>query len=218
MKVLRPLLLVCALGIASVSTSTDAGASVSIAVSLDALVKDADAVAVSTPLDAKSVWEDGRIYTYTKLKVEQGVAGDLATGSETWVRTMGGVVGKIGQLVDGEPVFATGKSSVVFLHKFRQSGIWEVSARSQGQYPIIQDESTHTKKLIRSANVGVLLPAKAPAAAPVVGPVAPQAQGQTPIQGEAKPLVATDVLHERALDDALREIATSWKRLHPAAK
>jgi hypothetical protein len=149
--------------------------------------------------------------------VEQGVAGDLTTGNETWVRTMGGVVGKIGQLVDGEPVFTTGKSSVLFLHKFKETGIWEVSARSQGQYPIIQDEAARTKKIIRSANVGVLLPAKTPPQQP--GPIAPQGNGQTPIQGEAlKPRVATEILHERPLDDALREIATSWKRLHSPTK
>lgn len=214
MKVLRPFVFVFALGLTALSTASDADASVMIAVSLDALAKDADAVAVSTPVDARSVWEDGRIYTYTKLKVEQGVAGDLPAGSETWVRTMGGVVGKIGQLVDGEPVFTTGKSSVLFMHKFKDTTIWEVSARSQGQYPVILDEATHTKKIVRSANVGVLLPAKNPTPAPAVGPVAPQSQGSSPILGEAKPRVATDVLHERPFDDALREIATTWKRQH----
>src|SRR5687767_3847324 len=109
MKVFRPFLFALALAAASGSAATDAGASVSIAVPFEALVKDADAVTVSSPLDAKSVWEDGRIYTYTKVKVEQGVAGDLPAGAETWIRTMGGVVGKIGQLVDGEPVFSAGK-------------------------------------------------------------------------------------------------------------
>lgn len=211
------MLLAFALGVASAATATDAGASVSIAVSFDALVTDADAVAVAAPIEAKSVWEGGRIYTYTKLKVEQGVAGELATGSETWVRTMGGVVGKIGQLVDGEPVFVTGKSSVLFLHKFKETGVWEVSARSQGQYPIIVDEATHTKKIIRSANVGVLLPPRKPA--PQVGPtVQPQVNGQTPIQGEANLRIATNILHERPLDDALREIAATWKRLHAPTK
>ena len=91
----------------AVFVPTDAQASVSIAVGYDALVKDADSVGVVTPVESKSVWEEGRIYTYTRVKVEQGVAGELGTGAEGWVRTMGGVVGKIGQLVDGEPVFTT---------------------------------------------------------------------------------------------------------------
>ena len=104
----------------AVFVPTDAHASVSIAVGFDALVKDADSVGVVTPVESKTVWEDGRIYTYTRVKVDQGVAGELGTGADGWVRTMGGVVGKIGQLVDGEPVFTTDKSSLVFLRKFEE--------------------------------------------------------------------------------------------------
>jgi hypothetical protein len=76
---------------AAVLVPSDAQASVSIAIPFDALVKDADSVGIATPVESKSVWEDGRIYTYTRLKVEQGVAGELGTGAEGWVRTMGGV-------------------------------------------------------------------------------------------------------------------------------
>ena len=107
---------------AAVLVPTDAQASVSIAVGFDALVKDADSVGIVTPVEAKSVWEDGRIYTYTRVKVEQAVAGELGTNGEGWVRTMGGVVGKIGQLVDGEPVLTTGKSSLLFMRKFSKAG------------------------------------------------------------------------------------------------
>jgi hypothetical protein len=201
---------------ASVLVSSDAQASVSIAVGFDALVKDADSVAVIVPQESSSVWEEGRIYTYTKIKVEQGVAGDLGTGGEAWVRTMGGVVGKIGQLVDGEPVFTTGKPSLLFLRKFKTSTTYEVSARAQGQYPITIDEHTKIKKLIRSANVGVLYPPKTKA--PVVEPGAsPQSQTtQTPV-AETKLRLAGEMIHDRPLDDVTREIATTWKRLHAPA-
>ena len=83
-------------GAAAVLVPSDAAASVSIAVGFEMLVKDADAVAVITPAESQSIWEDGRIYTYTKVKVDQGVAGDVGPGADGWVRTMGGVVGKIG--------------------------------------------------------------------------------------------------------------------------
>src|SRR3954462_8844402 len=101
MRLLRSSLLAVLLGAApaaAILVPTDAQASVSIAVGYDALVKDADAVGIATPIESKSVWEDGRIYTYTRLRIEQGVAGELGTGSEGWVRTMGGVVEKIGQM------------------------------------------------------------------------------------------------------------------------
>lgn len=216
-----PLCLALALApLAAATVATDASASVMIAVPFDSLVKDADAVAVIVPQDAKSVWEDGRIYTYTRVKVEQGVAGDTS-GSEIWIRTMGGVVGKVGQLVDGEPVFTVNKPNLLFMRKFKAGGTWEVSARAQGQYPVFIDDLKKTKRIMRSANVGVLLPPKRLAQEPAgvqQGPVTPQtATTQRTADGEdLKIRLATDVLHDRPFDDATKEIASAWKRLHPA--
>jgi hypothetical protein len=207
MRLLRTSLLAALLAGASVSAvlvPTDARASVSIAVAFDALVKDADSVGVVTPVESKSVWEEGRIYTYTRVKVEQGVAGELGTGSESWVRTMGGVVGKIGQLVDGEPVFTPNKSSLVFMRKFKTTGQWEVSARAQGQYPVVlSDNVTDTsrgRRVMRSSAIGVLLPPKTPSPTDTVATV---------------PRLAGEVIHDRPLDDVTREIATAWKKAHP---
>lgn len=208
-----------ATGLVAVTATSDANASVSIAVGYDALVKDADAVAVATPTEQKSVWEDGRIYTYTKLKVDQGVAGDV--GSESWVRTMGGVVGKIGQLVDGEAVFTVGKPSLLFLHRFKGTSNWEVSARAQGQYPVSVDDVAKVKKVSRSASVGVLLPPKGKAA-DIAIEAAVQAQSMdkaAAARGDtSKVRLAQEALHDRPLDEVTREIAASWKKLHPAAK
>lgn len=214
--------LACALSLpaAAVLVPSDASASVSIAVGFDNLVKDADAVALITPGEQSSVWEDGRIYTYTKVRVDQGVAGDIGAGAEGYVRTMGGVVGKIGQLVDGEPVFVKDKSSVVFLRKFKAGGVFEVSARAQGQYPVVIDEKTKQKRLIRSTAVGMLLPPNTPNAAtqgpPVAGTVQPQsASGE--ISEAAKIRLAQEVMHDKPFDEVAREIASAWKRLHPPA-
>jgi hypothetical protein len=131
---------------------------------------------------------------------------------------MGGVVDKIGQLVDGEPVLTTGKPSLLFLRKFKQGGTWEVSARAQGQYPVIADEATKARKVVRAASVGVLFPPKpAPAAAEQPGAVRPQSVGPSASVAEiAKVRLASEALHDRALDDVTREVAASWKRLHPA--
>jgi hypothetical protein len=201
---------------AAVLVPSDASASVSIAVAFDMLVKDADVVAVATPSDTKSIWEDGRIYTYTKIKVDQGVAGDAGAGAEGWVRTMGGVVDKIGQLVDGEPVFVPGKQSLLFLRKFKAGEVYEVAARAQGQYPITLDERNKIKKLIRSSNVGVLLPPKdkGPIVSSQTQPQSTNGSGVTEVTPQMRRL-ALDVLHDKPLDDVAREIATTWKRLHP---
>lgn len=206
--------------IAGALAPTDAHASVSIAVGYDALVKDADAVGVATPVETKSVWEDGRIYTYTRVRIDQGIAGELATGSGGWVRTMGGVVGKIGQMVDGEPVFTTGKPSLVFMRKLKaagSSGTWEVSARAQGQYPIVSDDAGKLRKVTRSAAVGVLYPPKAAANAGGVTPKSATLDSAPAVTEVAKVRLASEALHDRPLDDVAKEIAASWKRLHPAA-
>jgi hypothetical protein len=220
---------------------TEAQASVSIAVTYDALVKDADAVGVATPVEKKTVWEDGRIYTYTRVKIDQNVAGELPSGSDGWVRTMGGVVGKVGQLVDGEPVFTPGKPSLVFMRKLKAGapreggalatgGTWEVSARAQGQYPVVSDETGKIRKVVRSTSVGMLYPPKVKAAVDQLGPVAPtggvttrSVDPSTPLPAGAataevvKLRLANEALHDPALDEVAKEIATSWKRLHPAA-
>jgi hypothetical protein len=198
---------------------TDARASVSIAVGFEALVKDADSVGIVTPVESKSVWEEGRIITYTRVKVDQGVAGELGTGGEGWVRTMGGVVGKIGQLVDGEPVFTTSKPSLIFMRKFKQGGTWEVSARAQGQYPIVVEDPTAkvaVRKVMRSGAVGMLFPPKpvAQAGDGTAGP--PRADSPTVVNDGAKLRLAGEVLHDRPLDDVTRDIAATWKRLHTA--
>ncbi len=215
---------------AALLVPSDAQASVSIAIGFDALVKDADTVGIVTPQEAKTLWEDGRIYTYTRVKIDQGIAGELGTGTEGWVRTMGGVVGKIGQMVDGEPVLTTNKPALLFLRKLKSGSGWEVSARAQGQYPVLTDSATKTRKVIRSASVGVLFPPTPPAppvparanAEVTVPNVDPKAQSvatpaSTTTNGQVKAIrLAGDVIHDRPVDEVAREIATTWKKLHPA--
>lgn len=174
--------------------STDARASVSISVTWEGLLRESTAVAVVTPSETRSVWEAGRVYTYTRVHVDRPIAGELGAGSDIWVRTMGGVVGKIGQLVEGEAVLATGRSSLLFLHT-GPAGTLEVTARGQGQFPVVADvDPTKPARLVRSNAVGALLPPRAAAT--------------------ALPRLAADMLHGRAVDDAARDIATAWSRTH----
>jgi hypothetical protein len=182
-----------------------ARASVSIAVAFEALVKESSAVAIVTPVEQKSVWENGRIYTYSRVHADNGVAGELNTGDEAWVRTMGGVVGHIGQLVDGEAVLTVGRPSLVFLRQ-GPPGSLEVTARAQGQYALTLDD-TKTQRFVRSGGVGVLLPPKT---------AAPAQTTAAPITGakQAAPILAQEMLHNKRVEDGLRDIGAAWKRLH----
>ena len=210
MRSLRPPFFALCLAVfaASATTTHDARASVSFAVAYDDMVADSEAVAVVTPLEQRSVWEENRIITYTRLRVEEGVAGSLAGGTETWVRTLGGSVGKIGQLVDGEPVFVQGKSSLVFVRAYKP-GTFAVLARAQGQFPVVVDPASKRRSVMRNANCGVLVPRLQPTSSQAPGSVAPQGRGAM-----AATVVAVDALHGRRLEDVTRDVATQWKRLH----
>lgn len=199
---------------------SDATASVSIAITFDSLCQQADAVAAITPGEATSNWEDGRIFTYTKVHVDQGVAGDLAAGQDTYVRTMGGVVGKVGQMVDGEAVLQKDKPALLFLRKLK-TGSYEVTARGQGQYPIQLDAQTKLRTIIKSSAAGVLLPPREKTPDQTAQASGVQTQSVLPMENgaaNAKALIrlATDVLHQRSFEDGAKEINTNWKRLHPA--
>jgi hypothetical protein len=189
LRVVTILLLSCAaFGPAFV---TDAGASVSIAVTWDDLLRTSSAAAVVTPVDAQAVWEGGRIYTYTRVHVDRPVAGELAGASEAWIRTMGGVVGKIGQLVEGEAVFSAGQPSLLFVQP-GPVGAFVVTERAQGQFPVVAGaDPKRPSHLIHSRATGALLAPRVPA-------------GQ----------LAADVLRDRTVDDVAGTIAGGWGRTH----
>ena len=95
--------------------------------------------------EAKAVWEDvpgvgKRIVTYTRVNVEQAAYG--SPDKTIWVRTLGGVVGKIGQRVEGEAVLVPGERAVLFL-KSSPEGHFRVVEMAQGHYPLLKDADVH---------------------------------------------------------------------------
>ncbi len=115
-----------------------ASASVARAVSLEFLVRLSDRVALVTPLGGTSRWETvgnrRRIVTHTRVRIDQtlaGVDGDV----ELMVRTLGGRVGKVGQIVHGEATLVIHEQAVVFL-KRHSSEAHSVAVMAQGHYPL----------------------------------------------------------------------------------
>jgi len=142
-----------------------AEASVAVLVSLEDLVKSSAYVVIATPGEQRSAWEDGptgrRIVTYTRLAVERSVAGPEAP--ELWVRTLGGVVDKIGQAVSGEAQLTRGSRALIFLAQVDAGLV--VTARAQGHYPIVPDEKAAalgSPRLSGSPDAGMLLPRRGP--------------------------------------------------------
>jgi hypothetical protein len=186
-----------ALGIALCSlVSSNAAASVSIAVLFDELVQQASAVAVVTPLEQSGVVEDGRIVTYTHVRIDRRLAGSIA--GDVWLRALGGSVGRIGQLVQGQPTFDVGQPALVFVRPYSGTASsapappWSVIEAAQGEYPIRR--GTGPERLSVANEVGALVP---------------------PVHVSAERRFARDVLADRTLEEAAHEIAAAWSRLHP---
>lgn len=173
----------------------EARASVSIAVLFDDLVQKASAVAVVTPVEQSGVVEDGRIVTYTHVRVDRPLAGSI--GRDVWVRALGGAVGRIGQIVQGQPTFDMGQPALVFVRPCPTAGsdapapAWSVIEAAQGEFPIVRGAGP--ERLAPAKDVGALVP-----------PARPSVEGR----------FARDVLADKTLDEAAHEIAAAWPRLH----
>ncbi len=168
-------------------------ASVSVAVTWEGLLRGSAAAAIATAVDSTAIWENGRIYTYTRVRIDRVVAGTIATGEQTWVRTMGGVVGDIGQLVEGEAALDAGRPSLLFLRS-GPAGAFEVTARGQGQFPIVNGIEAPARVVRSNAVCGLVLP-RVFASAPGLR-------------------LAAEVLHDRPVDEVARDIVVDWARVH----
>lgn len=144
-----------------IGTIPCAQAAVSVQMSVGELVTASSIVAIATAIEHNSAWEDleggRRIVTYTRLRVERAITGEC--GGELWVRTLGGSVGKIGQVVSGEARLALGSTSVVFLTE--HGGSLVVTGMAQGHYPLVTSDSA-SPVLASSPDAGVLLPRRGP--------------------------------------------------------
>jgi hypothetical protein len=130
-----------ALGAVSVFVGKPAWATLARALRIEELAGRSRHVLLGEPLDAHCVWEHvaGRrqIVTYTRVRAHEVVAGSDPQDSELQVRTLGGRVGELGQLVHGEAQLVVGARSVVFLVG---SGLmFAVTAMAQGHYPLRRD-------------------------------------------------------------------------------
>lgn len=191
-RLLRKTLSASVLGFASAALLLVApartSASVGVGASLDELVRSSNGVAVVTPLDARSEWQDGRIVTFHRLRVESLVSG-TSPGSEVVVATLGGRVGKVAQVVEGEAAFPREERSLVFLRAL-SGGRSAVTARAQGQFRL-RTTASGRFTLIRNGRLGKL--------------VAPRGE-----RGD----VAALSLHGVSYESGVERIVTTWGRIH----
>jgi hypothetical protein len=121
---------------------------------LRALVERSDAVIVLRPLESYSHYVSlgGRrsIVTDTRVAVEELVA-KAPPASELLVRTLGGRVGHVGEIVHGQAELAMGNASLAFLKQDGEGAHWVVGM-AQGHYPIA-GTSSDDARLMASRNL-----------------------------------------------------------------
>jgi hypothetical protein len=125
----------------SLAWAKAASATTARAVSLPDLVQRSSRIVRGAPLDSFARSEDvggsHHIVTYSRLRVDEAIRGD-APESEILVRTLGGTLGAVGEIVHGEAELALNEPCIVFLHNDAQ-GVELVTAMAQGHYPLALD-------------------------------------------------------------------------------
>lgn len=129
--------------------------------SLETVVDNASAVALVEPLESASRWEDNKIVTYTHVRVVETVAGKALV--DPWIRTLGGTVGDIVQVAEGEPDLRS--RSLVFLRN--EGSALVVVGRAQGQYLAASDHGslvlhapTFAGNLVHPRRTGTVTPSR----------------------------------------------------------
>jgi hypothetical protein len=138
----RTFLALAGAGTVTLAFEFPAEASVARAISMKALIQRSRSVVLGTPLAASSEWAEigdtRRIVTLTRVRIDEHVARDAPGASEVLVRTLGGRVGKLGQLVHGEAELRSNETAMLFLHD-DDAGLSSVTAMAQGHYPVLTD-------------------------------------------------------------------------------
>ncbi|MDX2052262.1 MAG: hypothetical protein SFV15_07730 [Polyangiaceae bacterium] len=121
-----------------VLAASPATAGLAEAVTLDQLVGESRVVIVGKVLDSHSVREAiggrSRIVTYTRVHVEEQLAGTNGD-KEVMVRTLGGRVGDVAEIVHGAARLDRRQPAVMFLRE-RDPNMYGITAETQGVYPL----------------------------------------------------------------------------------
>ena len=121
---------------------------------------------VATPLESRCEWATfgtrRLIVTDTRVRIDELLALESPAESELWVRVLGGVVGKLGQRVEGQAQLVLGQPSTLFLTLASPTLAYVVGA-AQGHYPLLPDagavlrlrRSPHAPELLRAEGSAV---------------------------------------------------------------
>ena len=168
---------VATVGALGLAMSRPAQASLARAVQVEELMSRSQHVMLGEPLDAYAVWEQvgqrKHIVTYTRVRALELLGGADPKADELLVRTLGGRVGDLGELVHGEALLNLGERGVLFMMPTR-AGL-SITAMAQGHYPVARD-AAGAERLRRSPEAKELMNEQGAAVQRLVGLRVPEAR------------------------------------------
>ena len=122
------------------------------------LVSKANVIVIGTVTNRTAAWnpEHTSISTQVTLQIEETLKG-VASGTIV-VETPGGVVGGVGMMAAGAPVFRRGERSLIFLTRGPRVGVYHVFGWSQGRFQISRDAAGGRERVSRNLAGVILVP------------------------------------------------------------
>jgi hypothetical protein len=105
------------------------------AASVEALARSSDLVVRGQVERSSSRWSDDGRRIFTFVEVRQTSAWKGRAPSTVTVLVPGGVIGRIGQRVDGSPALEVGEEVVLFLRQ-AEAATWRVQGLAQGKFRV----------------------------------------------------------------------------------
>jgi len=126
-------------------------------VDVETLARRADVIVRgTTKATAASLTEDGRqIQTVAKVTVGSVLKGEAM--SEFEVRTPGGTIGDITQVVHGAPQFVEGQEVILFLHRVSERR-FTIEGFAQGKYEVVKGSDGVARVAQDLRGIGILGP------------------------------------------------------------
>lgn len=145
----------CCLAVAAVLSllvTRPVSATVVIALDQHQLISSSDFIITGQVVQQRSFWQNGSIWTETKIAVQQRLKGRLSDKLLV-LKQLGGKVDDMRQLIAGRAAFVSGEKVLLFLEKHPTKTV-VVTGMAQGKFTVTIDPTT--KRAIATRELGNL--------------------------------------------------------------
>lgn len=109
-----------------------------VSLSVDKMTKEADLIVRGVVNSRTTQWNQAktRIYTITKIDIQETYKGSIKASHSISIRQIGGEIDGLVQTIAGNAKFSAGEEVIVFLESHPTEGIHFVMGMAQGKYSI----------------------------------------------------------------------------------